>query len=135
MTTHNPANPSQTPLNATSGVCVNTTSGVSAPVREGRNATGLGGEKTSPVAFASGSQKPRRARPRLVRQHHGRDVLRYVGERPHTTRDGREILLTIWERPCLVCGERIEVTGNDGPLAINLERASKRCIDTARSAP
>jgi hypothetical protein len=40
---------------------------------------------------------------------HGERVWRRVGERPHRTRDNREVLLVVWETPCLICGEPFEI--------------------------
>jgi hypothetical protein len=41
---------------------------------------------------------------------HGERIWRRVGERPYTTRDGRPILLAVWETLCTVCGAPFEIT-------------------------
>lgn len=40
---------------------------------------------------------------------HGDRIWRRVGERPYTTRDGRPILLAVWETPCVICGEPFQI--------------------------
>jgi hypothetical protein len=35
---------------------------------------------------------------------HGERIWRRVGDRDHETRDGRAMVLAVWETPCVVCG-------------------------------
>lgn len=48
----------------------------------------------------------------FVRSGQTYTFLRY---QPHTTRDGREIDLSVWTSPCVVCGSRFEVTTPENP--------------------
>ena len=41
---------------------------------------------------------------------HGERIWRRVGERDHTTRDGRPTVLALWELACVICGQGFEVT-------------------------
>lgn len=40
---------------------------------------------------------------------HGERLWRCAGERDHTTRDGRQIVLTLRETPCVICGAPFQV--------------------------
>ena len=41
---------------------------------------------------------------------HGERLWRRVGTRDHTTRDGRSVVLALWQSTCVVCGNPFEVT-------------------------
>lgn len=45
-----------------------------------------------------------------------------TGSRPHTTRDGREIILIDWTGPCAQCGEPYKVSST-----LDVSRRGKRC--------
>ena len=40
---------------------------------------------------------------------HGLRTWRRSGVRAHVTRDGREMILAVWETPCVICGEPFEI--------------------------
>ncbi len=40
---------------------------------------------------------------------HGKRTWRRIGERDHVTRDGRRVVLAVWETPCVVCGEAFTI--------------------------
>lgn len=89
--------------------------------------------ETPPVAFGGGSHPISDGG--LHQRHQARHrtpspakLLRFVGTRPHTCRDGRVVELTIWARPCLQCGEWFEQTCSHGERTIDLSRTLQRCV-------
>jgi hypothetical protein len=40
---------------------------------------------------------------------HGDRIWRCIGERGHVTCDGREMVLAVWQTPCVICGEPFEI--------------------------
>jgi hypothetical protein len=46
---------------------------------------------------------------KVVSAIHGERVWRRIGVRAHITRDGREMVLAVWETPCVICGEPFEI--------------------------
>jgi hypothetical protein len=45
---------------------------------------------------------------------HGQRIWRRIGEREHTTRDGRNVRLAVWESRCEVCGEPFQAAMLNG---------------------
>lgn len=59
---------------------------------------------------------------------HGERIWRRVGERPYTTRAGRQIVLVAWETPCLICGEPFQVSARKGiPANKNTDFVTVTC--------
>jgi len=58
---------------------------------------------------------------------HGERLWRRVGERDHVTRDGRNIVLAVWQSTCVVCGEAFEVAT---PASIKTVEQGRRSFET-----
>jgi hypothetical protein len=48
---------------------------------------------------------------------YGERKWRRVGERDHVTRDGRQVVIAVWESVCVVCHQPFRIEPYDGALS------------------
>ena len=58
---------------------------------------------------------------------HGERLWRRVGTRDHVTRDGRSVVLAVWQSTCVICGDPFEVAT---PSSVSSVEGSKSFLVT-----